>query len=463
MLERFAWSAVCWVWPSFCWRVRHGGRGAIKKPAKSGECQGPWRELDRLGEMRHKPVGMSASAEHAPRTGGPAPFAWNRWAVLLSLAGLASLLPAYFVPAMLVANAVDGPRWYSVWTGIRDFHAAGHHYLAALIFTFSMVFPLLKLMLCLVCAAAEHRLPHRLRTGMVTLTTWSAKYSMLDVLVIAMAIMLVKVGDYVRVLPSMGLYLFSFAILCSAAGGSFLRRSLRQEARGIGPPASNRRAALWLLAPAAALTAWGSTALAREQGGEVRAVRLTRLTQRGELKRSVEKTLALKELLKEEHRLLSKDTWRRLLEFSQAVSTDAGWQTAEVHVVIDKKDGGTVTSAKVGGMDFDAAEVAQDFTLPEAVAWDELAAVKLVSTVKYAGLIDAPIEEEHVSLDADPFRVWTRQWHGRIFSFELSGPRGRGFVPAAWAAGAGGLLLLWALSGLLCGSGTKRAREGAGS
>ena len=382
---------------------------------------------------------------------------------MLSLAGLASLVPAYFVPAMLVANAVDGPRWYSVWTGIRDFHAAGHHYLAALIFTFSMVFPLLKLMLCLICAAAEHRLPHRLRTGMVTLTTWSAKYSMLDVLVIAMAIMLVKVGDYVRVLPSMGLYLFSFAILCSAAGGSFLKRSLRQEALGMRPPASNRRASLWLLAPATALAGWGAAALVREQGGEVNAVSLTRLTQRGELKRSVEKTLALKELLKEEHRLLSKDTWRRLLEFSQAVSTDAGWQTAEVHVAIEKNDGSTVVSRAITGMDFDAADVAQEFTLPEAVAWSELAAVKLVSKVKYAGLLEAPIEEENVRTDADPFRVWTRQWHGRIFSFELSGPRGSGFMPAACAAAAGGLLLLWSLSGVVCASGGKQVPESSGT
>jgi hypothetical protein len=85
-----------------------------------------------------------------------------------------------------------------------------------------------------------------------------------------------------------------------------------------------------------------------------------------------------------------------------------------------------------------------------------VAAVRLVSNAKYVGLVNVPIEEENVRAEGDPFRDWTRQWHGRIFSFDLRGPRGAGFVSACVAASAGVLLTLWALSGLLCGGGRRR-------
>jgi hypothetical protein len=217
--------------------------------------------------------------------------------------------------------------------------------------------------------------------------------------------------------------------------------------------------ALLLLLLGLPLAVMGVQQVLRERGGRVESVRLTRLTQRGELKRSVEKTLALKELIKEEHKLFSKDTLRRMLEFSQAVSTDAGWQEADVYVSVDRKSGGRVDSGRIRGLDFEAPEVNVEFALPSAVPWEDVAAVRLVSTVKYAGLVNAPIEEENVRADGDPFREWTRQWHGRVFSFDLHGPRGAKFLQASVMAAAGVLLLLWALSGLLCGGRRRRPEQ----
>ena len=125
-------------------------------------------------------------------------------------------------------------------------------------------------------------------------------------------------------------------------------------------------------------------------------------------------------------------------------------------MVVERRSGGVVESGRVTGMDFDAREVTVEFPLPEAVVWGEVAAVRLVSNAKYVGLVNVPIEEENVRAEGDPFRDWTRQWHGRIFSFDLRGPRGAGFVSACVAASAGVVLTLWALSGLLCGGGRRR-------
>lgn len=400
---------------------------------------------------------------------------WNRWSAFFCLCGLTAFVPAVFVPAMLVANAVDGPRWYSVWSGIREFFRSGQTFLAVLICCFSLVFPLIKFALGLLCSAGQNWLPHRWRRGIVAVTSWSAKYSMLDVMVIAMLIMLVKVNEYVRVLPSLGLYLFSAAIFLSALAGAALNRAIARELRELPPatpvapasdfstvhtvhpvqseaPAASRRAWLpWLLSLAlgAAIAGWGGTLLKLDSGGTVQSVQLSRLTNRGDLRRSVEKAIALKELTSEDHKLFSRDTLRRFMELGQALTTDAGWKEPEVRVALDTRQGTTVTSESVKGVNLDDPALKLQFNLPEGVRRADIAAVRLISNIELVKIIHAPIEEEHIAADSDPFRKWTRSWHGRIFSFELSGPADPGMRLAVGLTACGALFSLWSLAALL--------------
>ena len=139
----------------------------------------------------------------------------NSVAGFFCLTGLAALIPAYFLPASLMANAVDGAQWFSIWSGIQKFYESEDYFLATLIFAFSVIFPILKLGLCFLATLQRPRMPDRLRRKIIRVTGWTAKYSMLDVLVIAMLILIVKVDDYVRLIPTIGLYLFCFAIFCS--------------------------------------------------------------------------------------------------------------------------------------------------------------------------------------------------------------------------------------------------------
>lgn len=393
---------------------------------------------------------------------------WNRWSAFFCLCGLTAFVPAVFVPAMLVANAVDGPRWYSVWSGIREFFRGGQTFLAVLICCFSLVFPLLKFALGLLCSAGERWLPHRWRRGIVAVTSWSAKYSMLDVMVIAMLIMLVKVNEYVRVLPSLGLYLFSVAILLSALAGAALNRAIALERRAAGVPdpakpaqavvsipenagPGFRRWPVWLLTLALglALTGWGGTLLRLDSGGTVQSVELTRLTHRGDLRRSFEKAIALKTLASDDHKLFSRDTLRRFMELGQAVTTDAGWKDPEVRVALDTRQGRTVTSDSIKGVNLDDPALRLRFPLPEPVTRSDIAAVRLISNIELAKVIHAPIEEENIPADGDPFRKWTSTWHGRIFSFELSGIPDPGLRLAMVLPLAGAMLSLWSIAALL--------------
>ncbi len=377
---------------------------------------------------------------------------WNRWSAFFCLAGLALFIPAIFVPAMLVANAIDGPRWYSVWSGIREFYRSGEFFLAGLIACFSLAFPLVKFSLGLICATGRNFLSPSHRRRIVTLTSWTAKYSMLDVLVIAMLILLVKVNEYVRILPSLGLYLFSAAILLSALAGFALNRALANEnTKDDDLPRSYLKGPAWVVlgAVAAGLLGHGLNRWHRDAGSTVDRVTLTRLTHRGELRRSVEKTLALKELIKEEHDFFSKDTVKRLMEFGQAVTTDAGWKEPEAWVTLTTSTGQILTSQKIKPVNLDQRDLRLDFMLPAPVAGKDVAMLRLVSNIELAKVIDAPIDEEVLRRADDPFRDYTGTWHGRIFSFHLDGPESPQLRSILAQVGGGGVLLLWCLAGLL--------------
>ena len=377
-----------------------------------------------------------------------------RWSVFFCLLGLTALIPAYFIPAMLVANAVDGSRWLSVWTGIATFWERGHYFLAGLIFCFSLVFPLLKLSLCLICASGGKWLPHRVRHRVIVITEWTAKYSMLDVFVIAMLILLVKVDEFILMLPSLGLYLFSFAVLCSVVASGFLKHAFKHDPEMPDapqtPPGKRRRAVFlpWLIA-GGALTACGVALVMANLGGTVDHVKLSNLTKRP-IPRTMEKLMGLRELGKPEHSFWSKDTFKRLVEAFQAATTDAGWNIPQAYLVLQTQSGRTFETERQD-YNLDDPKLTMTFKLPESIALADLASVELKSRVEYAGFLPAEAVEERVAVANDTFRAWTPDWYGRIFQFHWSGPPNHEFT-AGWIIFLLGLALLyWAASGLVCG------------
>lgn len=393
---------------------------------------------------------MTSPADAAPPA--PSPFHWNRWSVFFSLTGLAALVPSFFLPAMLVANALEGPRLFSVITGIRELWRNDHEFLAGLILVFSVVFPILKLLISLLCASGTSFIPRRKRNVLVWLASWTAKYSMLDVLVVAVLVMTVKVGDYVHVEANQGIYLFCFAIVCSAIAGALLEMALRREHHA---PAVQRRAwkrhALLVIA-GGTLAAWGWETARRESGGMVERIHMTRLTKRGALKRSVEATMKLQDLTKEGHEFFSDSTRDHVLDFIQTVSTDAGWQKPEAFLVLHLKDGTSVETARIKDADFSDDSMTLDFTMPQTIRWNDLDSMQLISNVVYTKKLQLPHVEENVRADAETYSLWTRRWDGRVYAFQIHGPRGGGFVPSLILTGAALVAAFTGASGLLAGS-----------
>lgn len=378
-----------------------------------------------------------------------------RWSVFFGLLGLTALIPAYFIPSILVANAVDGSRWLSLWSGITTFWQRGHYFLAGIIFCFSLIFPLMKLGLCLVCASGAKWLPLHWRRRVLIFTEWTGKYSMLDVFVIAMLILLVKVDEFILMLPSLGLYLFCFAVFCSIICSGLLQSACKKEQALAGadvPPEPQTRRR-WMYLPwvvaGAALTACGLALGLANLGGKVDTLVVTNLTKRP-IPRTMEKLIGLRELGKADHDFFSKDTWIRLKEALQAATTDAGWSKASGFVTLQTLSGQQITTAPQP-LNFDDPQLTLTFALPAALKLSEIGQVELRSRVEYIGLVPVEASEERVAVANDTFRAWTADWYGRIFKFRWEGPPNHEFTAGVIISSLGLAAFYWAASGVICG------------
>jgi paraquat-inducible protein A len=162
----------------------------------------------------------------------------NVLATLLALAGLVVLGFAFAKPFMEV-TAIGERRVVSLIEGIVQLFEQGHTLIAVVIFAFSVVFPVLKLLMIL--AATSRLVPagDTLRQRLHQVAAFTGKYSLLDVLVLAILIVLVKFEGIATVQVRIGTILFCIAVLLSLAAGLCvnLDRSVHhREHRGTEAP-----------------------------------------------------------------------------------------------------------------------------------------------------------------------------------------------------------------------------------
>ena len=142
------------------------------------------------------------------------------------------LLVGLSLPLLETHQQLLWKKWqssYSVWAGVVALWHERDYFLAAVLFFFSIVFPILKLVALaviwfvrLVDAQRDHLL-HSL--GLL------GKWSMLDVFVVAILIVLVKLGPLARVEPRTGVYFFTAAIVASMLTTMYITRLARSSSR----------------------------------------------------------------------------------------------------------------------------------------------------------------------------------------------------------------------------------------
>jgi paraquat-inducible protein A len=146
----------------------------------------------------------------------------NQNAATLAILSELVLAVAVFLPFMSVVK-LGQAETYSLIGGIRQLWQDGEVALAVIISVFSLVFPLVKNALLVAATTTLLPLTAAHRRSLHAVAAKTAKYSMLDVFVVAIIVVVVKLGKSTEVAVRSGTFLFCAAIALSMAASAFVR------------------------------------------------------------------------------------------------------------------------------------------------------------------------------------------------------------------------------------------------
>ena len=132
---------------------------------------------------------------------------------LLILTNIGLLIAGWSLPTLKLTKVIFFTSTYSIWAGITELWKSHHYFLAALIFFFSMIFPSAKLLSLLTVWFVP--LTYETRAKSLNLLEILGRWSMLDVYVVAVLVVLIKAKDIVDANASIGIYMFAAAIFLS--------------------------------------------------------------------------------------------------------------------------------------------------------------------------------------------------------------------------------------------------------
>lgn len=143
-----------------------------------------------------------------------------------AILGSAALLVTALSLPLMYTKQMFWDSSYSVWAGVVELWKQNELALATVLFFFSIVFPIMKLLgLMVICFA---RLREERRARLLHWLTLLGKWSMLDVFVVAILIVLVKLGPLARIEPRAGVYVFAAAIVASMVTTMYVERLARR-------------------------------------------------------------------------------------------------------------------------------------------------------------------------------------------------------------------------------------------
>ncbi len=139
-------------------------------------------------------------------------------AAILLVMGL--LLPLFKVTQMLLWKSS-----YSIITGTIQLFKEGELFLGTIILLFSVVFPIIKLVALSILWMI--RFPEEKRKVALNWLGYLGRWSMLDVLIVALMILAIKLRALTRVESQVGVYVFCAAILVSMIAAIMVERLAR--------------------------------------------------------------------------------------------------------------------------------------------------------------------------------------------------------------------------------------------
>jgi len=151
----------------------------------------------------------------------------GNYTIPLTLCASACLLVfGLFLPIITLKELVFWQHTFSVITGIQNLFTEGHIILALIILLFSIIFPIFKLLVLF--QVWYSRLGDKQRKFYVHWLGILGKWSMLDVFVVAITIVITKISSFAKAEPRIGLYFFGVSIVLAMLVTEAIDRLMRK-------------------------------------------------------------------------------------------------------------------------------------------------------------------------------------------------------------------------------------------
>ena len=149
-------------------------------------------------------------------------YPWHVHVPIFLVAAIVTLAFGLSMPVMKVEKAYFWEKDYTLITGAQGLWEKGEYFLASILLAFSGVVPVIKLLLLGALLILPMR--PRARARLVDIVDAVGRWSMLDVFVVALFIVLAKSTFIATAEPATGLYLFCAAIVLSMLLSLEMRR-----------------------------------------------------------------------------------------------------------------------------------------------------------------------------------------------------------------------------------------------
>ena len=137
----------------------------------------------------------------------------NHWTAILAATALA-LYPAAMLLPMLKIERLGLSSQDSLLNGVMTMWAEGYWFIGTVVFLFSVIVPPLKL-IALWLLSTQATLAGRHRAAVYHLVEFLGRWGMLDVMLVAVLIAFVKLGDLITIQAGSGLAVFAVMVLLS--------------------------------------------------------------------------------------------------------------------------------------------------------------------------------------------------------------------------------------------------------
>lgn len=159
----------------------------------------------------------------------------NQWTAALALAAL-MFYPAAIALPLLRMEQLGHSHTDSLLSGLVGMFSHGYWLVGTVVLLFSVLLPPIKLVaLWFLTRPPAGRTPHRHRALVYHAVELLGRWGMLDVMLVAVLVAMVKLGDLVHIHPGPGLWAFILLVLLSMVASMVFNPTLMWDERDSDP------------------------------------------------------------------------------------------------------------------------------------------------------------------------------------------------------------------------------------